>query len=62
MSEPLLHLRDVEKSYPTGAGRTWVLRRISLDIHAGEFVTLMGPSGAGKSTLLAILGLLDAEW
>ncbi len=62
MSEPLLHLRDVEKSYPAGAGRTWVLRRISLDIHAGEFVTLMGPSGAGKSTLLAILGLLDAEW
>jgi putative ABC transport system ATP-binding protein len=62
MSEPLLRLRDVEKSYPTGGGRTWVLRRISLDIQPGEFVTLMGPSGAGKSTLLAILGMLDAEW
>jgi ABC-type lipoprotein export system ATPase subunit len=61
-AEPLIRLRDVEKSYPAGGGRTWVLRRITLDIQAGEFVTLMGPSGAGKSTLLAVLGLLDHEW
>jgi ABC-type lipoprotein export system ATPase subunit len=39
-----------------------VLRKISLQIDEGEFVTFMGPSGAGKSTLLSILGLLDAEW
>lgn len=58
----MIHLRDVEKSYPTGAGRTWVLRRINLDIAEGEFVTFMGPSGAGKSTLLSIVGMLDAEW
>ncbi len=58
----MIHLRDVEKSYPTGAGRTWVLRRINLDIDEGEFVTFMGPSGAGKSTLLSILGMLDADW
>ena len=62
MAEPLLSLRDVEKSYPLAGGRSWVLRRIHLDIRPGEFVTLMGPSGAGKSTLLSILGLLDAEW
>ncbi|WNG59117.1 ABC transporter ATP-binding protein [Archangium violaceum] len=62
MPEPLISLRDVEKSYPLPGGRTWVLRRIQLDIHPGEFVTLMGPSGAGKSTLLSILGMLDAEW
>ncbi|MBJ6766170.1 ABC transporter ATP-binding protein [Myxococcaceae bacterium JPH2] len=62
MSEPLMRLRDVEKSYPLAGGRSWVLRRIHLDIQPGEFVTLMGPSGAGKSTLLSILGLLDAEW
>ena len=62
MPEPLISLRDVEKSYPLPGGRSWVLRRIELDIHPGEFVTLMGPSGAGKSTLLSILGLLDAEW
>ena len=58
----MIHLRDVEKSYKTGGGRTWVLRRITLDIAEGDFVTFMGPSGAGKSTLLAILGMLDADW
>ena len=47
MSQPLLSLRNVEKSYPYAGGRTWVLRRIDLDIQPGEFVTLMGPSGAG---------------
>jgi putative ABC transport system ATP-binding protein len=58
----MIRLQDVEKSYQTGAGRTWVLRRISLEIDQGEFITFMGPSGAGKSTLLAILGMLDADW
>jgi putative ABC transport system ATP-binding protein len=58
----MIRLQDVEKSYKTGAGRTFVLRRISLDIADGDFVTFMGPSGAGKSTLLAILGMLDGEW
>ncbi|MBN1208440.1 MAG: ABC transporter ATP-binding protein [Myxococcaceae bacterium] len=62
MSQPLISLRDVEKSYPIAGGRTWVLRRIHLDVRPGEFITLMGPSGAGKSTLLSILGMLDAEW
>jgi ABC-type lipoprotein export system ATPase subunit len=58
----MIQLRNVEKSYPAGSGRTWVLRRIDLDIREGEFVTVMGPSGAGKSTLLAILGMYDGEW
>jgi ABC-type lipoprotein export system ATPase subunit len=39
-----------------------VLRRISLDIKPGEFVSIMGPSGAGKSTLLHILGMHDHTW
>jgi ABC-type lipoprotein export system ATPase subunit len=56
---PLISLRDVEKSHKVGGGVTYVLRRVTLDIAAGEFVTIMGPSGAGKSTLLAILGMLD---
>jgi putative ABC transport system ATP-binding protein len=59
---PLIQLRNVEKSYKVGAGRTYVLRRITLDIEEGEFITVMGPSGAGKSTLLAILGMLDSDW
>jgi putative ABC transport system ATP-binding protein len=56
----LASLRDVEKSYKTAAGQTFVLRRITTDLAEGEFVTIMGPSGAGKSTLLAILGMLDS--
>jgi ABC-type lipoprotein export system ATPase subunit len=62
LGRDMIHLRDVEKSFKTGGGRTWVLRRITLDIAEGEFVTFMGPSGAGKSTLLSILGMLDADW
>jgi putative ABC transport system ATP-binding protein len=58
----MIKLRNVEKSYRSGAGETFVLRRIDLDVREGEFVTLMGPSGAGKSTLLSILGMLDGEW
>jgi ABC-type lipoprotein export system ATPase subunit len=58
----MIRVRELEKSYLTPAGQTWVLRRIDLDLRAGEFVTIMGPSGAGKSTLLGILGLLDADW
>jgi ABC-type lipoprotein export system ATPase subunit len=55
-------MRDVERSYQTGPTRSYVLRRIDLNIREGEFVTIMGPSGAGKSTLLAILGMLDHTW
>jgi len=58
----MIELRNLEKYYDTGAGKTFVLRRISLDIKQGDFVTIMGPSGAGKSTLLAILGMLDSNW
>jgi putative ABC transport system ATP-binding protein len=58
----MIDLKNVEKSYQTKAGQTYVLRRINLSIEPGEFVTIMGPSGAGKSTLLSILGLLDQSW
>jgi ABC-type lipoprotein export system ATPase subunit len=58
----MIQLRNVERSYKTGAGATYVLRRINLDINAGDFITVMGPSGAGKSTLLSILGMLDDAW
>ena len=61
MSE-LIRLVGLERAYDTPAGRSWVLRRITLDIAGGDFVTIMGPSGAGKSTLLSILGMLDNAW
>src|ERR687894_1906868 len=59
---PLISLRNVEKVYDLPAGKSYVLRRIDMDIAPGEFVTIMGPSGAGKSTLLSILGMLDSAW
>ena len=59
---PLIQLRKVEKSYPVGPNRTWVLRQIDFDVAQGDFVSLMGPSGAGKTTLLSILGMLDGEF
>jgi len=58
----MISLRGVEKSFPHGPTRTYVLRRIDLDIKPGEFVSIMGPSGAGKSTLLHILGMHDQSW
>jgi putative ABC transport system ATP-binding protein len=59
---PLIQLNNIEKSFNAGVQKFYVLRRITLDIHRGEFVTFMGPSGAGKSTLLSILGMLDSSW
>jgi ABC-type lipoprotein export system ATPase subunit len=58
----MIEMKNVEKSYDTKAGQTFVLRRVNLSIAEGEFVTVMGPSGAGKSTLLSILGMLDHAW
>ncbi|HEY3990871.1 MAG TPA: ABC transporter ATP-binding protein [Acidobacteriaceae bacterium] len=58
----MIEIRNLERSYKTGAGQTWVLRRIDLKIERGEFVTLMGPSGAGKSSLLNAIALLDDQW
>jgi putative ABC transport system ATP-binding protein len=59
---PLVSLRNLEKAHKTAAGANYVLRRITLDIAPGEFVTVMGPSGAGKSTLLSILGMFDTAF
>jgi putative ABC transport system ATP-binding protein len=58
----MIRLKNIDRSYKTGAGQTWVLRRVHLDIREGEFITVMGPSGAGKSSLLNVLALLDDQW
>jgi putative ABC transport system ATP-binding protein len=58
----MITLRNVEKHFSQGIAKTYVLRRIDLDIKPGEFVSIMGPSGAGKSTLLHIMGMHDHAW
>ena len=58
----MIQLKNIERSYKAGAGQSWVLRRINLEIRQGEFITIMGPSGAGKSSLLNVLALLDDAW
>src|SRR4029434_2416594 len=58
----MITLRNVEKFYEHGTVKTWVLRRIDLEVKEGEFLSIMGPSGAGKSTLLHVVGMHDAGW
>src|SRR6202051_802485 len=58
----MIRTANLDKFYEAGYCRTYVLRRIEVEIKEGEFVTIMGPSGAGKSTLLAIIGMLDGAW
>ncbi|MBV8705679.1 MAG: ABC transporter ATP-binding protein [Acidobacteriaceae bacterium] len=58
----MISLRNVEKFFEHGPTKTFVLRRVNLDIKEGEFISIMGPSGAGKSTLLHLLGMHDTAW
>ena len=58
----MIRLSNIEKSYKHGPSQTFVLRRVTVDIAPGDFVSIMGPSGAGKSTLLHILGMHDSAW
>ena len=50
MPDPLISLRDVVKTYGTGATAFQALKGVDLDIAGGDFVAVMGPSGSGKST------------
>ena len=56
---PLNDLRDVVKTYQTGAGDVTVLKDITLQVQRGEFVSVVGPSGSGKSTLLNMITGID---
>jgi putative ABC transport system ATP-binding protein len=55
----LIDLRDVIKTYETGAGDVTVLKDITLKVKRGEFISVVGPSGSGKSTLLNMITGID---
>lgn len=55
----MIQLSNVRKSYQIGKETFDVLHSIDLDIHQGEYVSIMGPSGSGKSTIMNIIGCLD---
>lgn len=62
VTDPLIHAQNVQKTFPPpgrGEPRVPVLRGVSLDVHAGETVSIVGPSGSGKSTLLYCLAGLE---
>src|ERR1700754_1580690 len=58
----MIRLRNIEKAFDHGPSKTFVLRRVNIEIKEGEFVSIMGPSGAGKSTLLHLIGMHDTAW
>lgn len=57
-AEPLVSLRDISKHFGTGEARVDALRKVSMEVRAGEVVGLLGPSGSGKTTLLNVIGCI----
>src|SRR5438309_11419140 len=61
-TEPVLRATNLIRTFGSGETLTTALNNVSLELHAGQIVSLMGPSGSGKSTLLAVLsGLLHPD-
>lgn len=59
MSDPLIRVADLWKTYDMGAEKIHALQGVSFDIKRNEYLAIMGPSGSGKSTLMNLIGCLD---
>lgn len=60
MSEPVIRMSNIKKSYKMGDSTLTVLKGISLTVNEGEFLAILGPSGSGKSTLMNMIGCMDS--
>lgn len=60
MSDPIIKLKDIRRTYYMGSEVIQALDNVSLDISPNQYIAIMGPSGSGKSTLMNVLGCLDS--
>ncbi|PEJ60890.1 MULTISPECIES: ABC transporter ATP-binding protein [unclassified Bacillus (in: firmicutes)] len=60
MHEPIIQIKNMTKMYELGGETVMALQSVSLDIHKGDFISIIGPSGSGKSTFMNMIGCLDS--